>query len=174
MSAQAWFNDGGTARKRKQRWVNDAGTARRIKERWVNDNGVARCVWRETVISLLSGTYTNPTAFGVAFFSLEADGSISYASGSPTQTVWITPQVDMADYEVMATQVSRSGVGVFSGTLNNWLSLAPSPPIERAWSANRPNGAGSGQDIWVLSLSIRRKSDLVIMATGQITLISQG
>jgi len=174
MAAQAWFNDNGVARRRKQRWVNDAGTARRIKERWVNDNGVARCVWRETIISLLSGTYTNPTPFGPGAFSLQANGLIFYASGSPTQTAWITPQIEMADYEVRATQVSRSGVGVFSGVLDNWLSLAPSPPIERVWSANRPAEAGSGQDIWVLNLSIRHKTELTVMATGQITLISQG
>jgi hypothetical protein len=175
MTAQRWANVGGVGNRIKKRYVNDVGTQRRIKERWTNDGGTPRLIFADPDVTLVGGTYYSNTSFANAVFQLSASGAIftTFGAGSgPTQTAWLSPKFGMTDYQCFASLVSQIGAGTFSGPFGSWIALGSS---DRAWIANRPNSAGSGQDILIFDLSIRRASDLVVLASNQrITVISQG
>jgi hypothetical protein len=175
MTAQRWANVGGVQQRIKKRYTNDGGTLRRIRERWANDGGVPRLIFADVDITLVGGTYYSNTSFANAVFQLSASGAIftTFGAGStPVQNAWLNPKVGMTDYQCFASLVSQIGAGTFSGSFGAWIGLGGS---DRAWIANRPNSAGSGQDVLIFDLSIRRASDLVVLVSNaRITVISQG
>lgn len=91
-----------------------------------------------------------------AAYSLNSDG-----------TGWLTGG-DANDCEVLATQVSdtTSGAGTSrSGFLDVWLALDST----RTWSVSATANANTGRT-WVIDLTIRRISDMVVLDTARITL----
>lgn len=99
-----------------------------------------------------------------------ADSSITYALNNDKSItgpggVWLTGEA-VGDYEVRATQVSDTGTGSgtsVSGTLNTWMNLGTS----RAWSVFATANGNSSRR-WVLTIEIRRVSDLVVVDTATI------
>lgn len=124
-----------------------------------------------------SGSIVNPLLGGralgaVAYNSddagadivFNADGTIT-ASASPelaTDEVngqrWFTTTPDQT-YQILATQISTTGVGTLSGTLGSWLSFP------QAWSVGKLGGT-NGVKNRVLRFQIRRQSDSVVVSNG--------
>lgn len=168
MAAELWVNDGGVARQIREVWVNDAGTARQIREIWVNDSGTARKVYASELISI-DGLTVNASSSGTtsAVYVLGNDGNIRYTTDG-TNTVedhgdWITPQTNMANYEVFASVTSGTLTG---GTTGAWQSLGTT----RTWNVTRPAVSGFGTSSATIALQIRRASDGVVVDTASIDL----
>lgn len=105
----------------------------------------------------------NPTT-AVATYTLNSDGT----NGFPSE--WLTKGF-ADDCEVQATQfsISLATGGSTSGTLNTWLNLGTT----RSWSLTQVAGAGTRASEWVIDVSIRRVSDLLVLDTARITLQAQ-
>lgn len=166
--AELWVNDSGTARQIREVWVNDSGTARRINEIWVNDSGTARCIFIGDQITVsdmnAEATVANPNT-ATSSYSIANDGDIDAVNGTNTivdRGDWITPKINMANYEVRASIVSGS---VTSGTTGSWLSLAST----RTWTVER-SGIGAGTTTCVLTIEIRRASDGTVMDSATVTM----
>ena len=165
MSAELWVNDAGVAHQIREIWVNDAGVARRIQEIWVNDAGTARRVFVGDQIALpitgCSRVTSGTTA--TASYRLANTGDIEttlLGNGIADRGDWITPQINMANYECRATLLT----GTFSaGAFNAWQSLATS----RIWSIQAT--VGTGVQTASMTLEIRRASDAVVLASETIT-----
>lgn len=93
-------------------------------------------------------------------YALNSDKTISGPGG-----VWLTGE-SVGDFEVRATQVSDTITGAgtsATGTLNTWMNLGTS----RSWTvAATANGTSARR--WVLTIEIRRVSDLVVVDTATI------
>lgn len=93
-------------------------------------------------------------------YGLNADGTITGPGGN-----WLTGG-SSSDYEVRATQVSDTITGTgtsATGTLNTWMNLG----TNREWTV-AATGAGNTGRRWVLTIEIRRASDLVVLDSATI------
>jgi hypothetical protein len=169
MAARTLFVDGGGTTRLMRRWpMVDGGGVTRIAKRVfiVDAGGVSRLVFVGDVISISDVTaeseMVNPAA-ATANYTLAADGDIDRTTGDNNlsdQGDWITPKVNMADYECRATVTSGS---LSSGTAGSWLALTSS----RSWTKQQViNGTSS----CVFTLEIRRASDGEVLDTATITL----
>jgi hypothetical protein len=75
---------------------------------------------------------------------------------------WIVPQVGMSDYEVRATLLDGFG----GGTLDTWLDLGAG----QSWGFTNRDTDREG----TLLIEIRRKSDHVVVASGNVTIFATG
>lgn len=102
-----------------------------------------------------------------AAWQLNSNGTARWGSDDsgpvygPGQMVWLTPQTNMANYEVRATVLSGS---LTSGTTGSWLNLGTT----RSWYVFR--GGGPGTTSCVLFIEVRRTSDNVVVEEATITL----
>jgi hypothetical protein len=102
------------------------------------------------------------TASSTAFFSMLNTGAYSSTGNlaAPSGT-WLGAG-SASDYDCRATVTSGT---LSSGTAGTWLNLGTS----RTWSKNDP-AAGTLALTCVMTLEIRRASDLVVVATSTVTL----
>lgn len=109
--------------------------------------------------------YTNttdatPPADSSTTYALNSDKSITGPGG-----VWLTGGT-ASDYEVRATQVSDTITGTgtsATGTLNTWMNLGTS----RSWTVAATASSNTARR-WVLTIEIRRASDLTVLDTATI------
>jgi len=166
--ATVQVNDSGTWRTTTGIEVNDSGTWRTIQTIEVNDSGTWRLVYSAESITISDRTVSDlDTAPGSVFagWELQSDGDVQTQEGAVSTDVgdWITPKVNMANYEVRATLSSGTNPTVGSDAMNTWLSLATS----RNW-LNQRNTVGTLTS--VILVEIRRASDSVVMDSATITL----
>lgn len=153
------INDSGTWRTVLQPYVNDSGVWRPVIV-YVNDSGTWRIV--STRITLSNVNVTRATAFptdATATYTLLSNGTVDR---SPVGFVenWITPtSAAGAAYEALLHQVS--GSTITGSALDTWLPLSSN----RAWSLTQ---AGAGELVAVATVSIRRASDAVVLATANL------
>jgi hypothetical protein len=114
----------------------------------------------------------------VAYFTISYDGFIYHQTASNQRAVragaWCNPQVGMSDYECRATQLDTSRP---VGTYGTWLDLATTA---HTWGF----AAGSGGRVPINTvypdkegsflLEIRRKSDQVVVASGNVLIEMSG
>jgi hypothetical protein len=161
-----FVNDAGVARQIREIWVNDAGVARRIQEIWVNDAGTARRVFEGDQVGLglvEANRFTIAPTTATATYRLTSAGQIeaTTSGGGTASTPWISPQVNMANYEARATLLSGSAT---TGTFGAWMSLSTT----RSWSKQATSG--SGLLTVTFTLEIRRASDAVVLDSQTITI----
>ena len=162
-------NDAGTWRQLAGVYVNDAGTWREIQEVYVNDAGTWRSVFVNDLITIIDDEARSETS-GVgsttSTYRLTSTGIIQISAGSPSATVdsgfWITPQTNMANFEVRATQLSGT---MTTGTLNAWQNLGTS----RAWTLTR---ASVGTSEASLLIEIRNAANSTVMDSATINFVA--
>ena len=93
-----------------------------------------------------------------ASYSLESGGAIVYSAQSDP-AFWISPQTNMALYEVLATLNAGT---LTSGTTGSWQSLGTT----RTWTIATSTGARTAQII----LQIRLIGDTTVLDSATITL----
>jgi hypothetical protein len=164
------INDAGTWRPIESVYVNDLGTWRRINAIYVNDLGTWRQVFSGEVVAISDITSFVDVATpsnATSFYSLNTDGTVTYADSNGTGTLlenWVTPtSLAGAAYEARATKVS--GNNLTSGTLGTWLPISSN----LQWTLTR-SSIGSLQT--VLTIEIRRASDLIVLDSATVTLHS--
>ena len=104
-----------------------------------------------------------------AYYNLKPDGDISEALGTARATDigdWITPKVNMANYECRGTLLS--GNATPNGGLNTWFPLHPLSGC--GWWLEQHN---VGQKVANLLVEIRRASDGLVLASAQVSLSVQ-
>jgi hypothetical protein len=100
----------------------------------------------------------------IARYELQSDGDIERTVSSTTSDIgdWITPKINMANYEVRATL--NSGDTPSGSALNSWLSLGTT----RNWALIE-SGAGSSSSC-SLNVEIRRASDGTVLDSATISM----
>jgi hypothetical protein len=169
MAAQTYGNFSGSWVAVSQPSVNISGSWTSLREIYVNDLGTWRLVQSNPTYSITSGTVT-ATGYGTSFYQLSSDGSRSSLDSEGAGLKWLDYGTTASLHEVFATQNSQSGAGgsVFTGVTGVWLNLGSS----RFWSADRASAAGPGSDIWNLTLTVRRTTDLATVLTATINIVS--
>jgi hypothetical protein len=163
------INDAGAWRDIQAVSVNDAGTWRDIQEIYVNDAGTWRSVFQNATISIANVSVLAVSAIlsPSAQYWLQSNGIIAYNNSGTNNVVdqdpWITPQTNMANFEVRATLNSGA---LTSGTVGAWQSLSTT----RQWVTTRNIASGSGSSTANLTIEIRRASDAVVVDTATISL----
>jgi hypothetical protein len=157
-------NDGGTWRQVTEVHVNDAGTWRRIQEVWVNDGGTWRQVFVGDQINInnenifASAGDPNPATAG---YQIRGDGDIIETVNASSIDIgdWITPKVNMANYQVRAT-LNSGGPLTASSATGVWLSSG-------VWLVNQSGVGSRGAN---LTIEIRRAADGVVLDSATVTL----
>lgn len=109
--------------------------------------------------------YNNPGEYdsgpATVGYSLRSDGTISSENqgGDAVIGSWLTPGVNMANYEAYATLLSGSS----PGTMDTWLNLGTT----RTWSLSRLSMATGTS---TFALYIRRASDGSVLDSATITI----
>lgn len=147
-----------TTRKRRSGggWIDLTIAKRRSGGAWIDLFPVVIAISNQSIIN----SQDSP-ADAFANYSLNSDGTNGFVGE------WRTGGAS-ADYEVFATTFSdtSSGAGgIISGTIGAWENLGTT----RSWSVSVTSNSNSSR-VWVIDLTIRRVSDLVVMDTARITL----
>lgn len=116
--------------------------------------------------SAVTFTGDNIEAVEYAFWTLWGDGYIykQTDAGLSTQSgTWITPQIGMSDYEVRATKISGNTP---TGSLNTWIGAE----VGGTWGFHTT----TTDRMCTLTIDIRRKSDLAVVASGDVSILAMG
>ncbi len=125
----------------------------------------------DTYNAFVFGTTPNPIAGWRANLSGAAE-SATGNSGAPVTWVttfttpdWIVPADGMELFEIEAVQVSQTGGGSLSGTINGFNALSST----RSWTIER-TATTAGISSWVIDFEIREILDTLNTVSGRVTL----
>jgi len=163
-------DNGGTARQLSRLLIVDGGgVTRDIKRLFVVDGGgVSRLVFQGDVVAISNRSPSDSASApndAQAGYQLNSNGDVEELTGlAPTVSDvgdWITPKVNMANYECRATV--QSGSTPTGSATATWLALSSS----RFWQILQ---SGVGTNASELLVEIRRVLDGAVVASATITL----
>lgn len=157
--------DGGLFKTATSAYARDAAVWKQVIEGYVKDSGLWKLFHLLETIQLSNRTVSrvtiSPTVATVSY-RISADGNVNAGVSFTDVGDWITPQNNMANYEVRATQTG--GVEPITGSaLNTWLACT----VNRTWTLVN-NTAGTIQESTML-VEIRNAATAIVGASATIT-----